>query len=126
VVVVIIGVLGAVYAVRSHGAAADEGRIAAAQVDSAPAQPATGSQQASVTLTAFVPAETFVHVDDDGRPVEAMTNTGVRPAPGDRFFVETHGSVRPAEQAVVTSVLRLSAGSAPGDWARPGRWNALD
>jgi hypothetical protein len=121
-VVLLIGALFAGYVVKAHRATAEEQPVAAAEPP-APmpeAPPAQAAQSVSATITAIVPAETFVHLDSHGRPVEAMTNTGTRPAPTDHFFVEQDGAVHAADSATVAQVLDWPDGV---DWTQPGRWH---
>jgi hypothetical protein len=85
-------------------------------------QPAPSAGSATATVTAFIPPRTFVRVDGEGRPVEAMTNTGRSPGPGDQFFVEGDGPARPLDDATAATVVERASG---GDWSQVGRWHAL-
>ena len=123
--VLVLGALVAACVMKAHQAAAQDGPPPAAQSPApqrqAPA-PAAAADSASAPISVIIPPETFVHVDADDEPVEAMTNTGLRPTPGDRFFVERAAGVHAADQVTVALVLDRVRDA---DWTRPGRWHAL-
>jgi hypothetical protein len=87
-----------------------------------PVAPAQASGGSSATISVVIPARTFVHLDGDRRPVEAMTNTGHHPQPTDQFCVEENGTNTPASAAVARTVV---AESGSGDWSTPGAWHQL-
>ncbi len=125
VVLVIVLLLAGAAGATANALRASAGEPTTPAPAAAAEQPAASARgdSASVTLTAVVPAETFVHLDGHGRPYEAMTNSGARPSPGDHFFVERDGAATgPVANATIADVLDRAP---QGDWSQAGRWHAL-
>jgi hypothetical protein len=96
--------------------------VPAASGPAAPTMPPATPRSGAVSVTFVVPATTLLHVDTEGHPFEASTNTRRPPASGDAFVIEDSGGRHPADPPTVKLVLD---GAGPGDWTDPGRWHAL-